>query len=117
METFINRFSHSLTRVLVAAFACVLLVFTAASPALAFGGSNSDPQQGTAQMNELQETSKRAVKAEPRDRAEMQRKAQDGINEVQGSANREQMYSSNQSQATSVRKQIENALEDVTGNS
>jgi hypothetical protein len=117
MEAFISRFSQSLARVLVATFACALLVFTAASPALAFGSSNSNPQQGTAQMNELQETSKRAVKAEPRDRAEMQQKAEEGINEVQGSANREQMYSSKKSQATSVRKQVENALEDVTGNS
>ena len=118
MKSSINRFGQSVTRFLAATFACVLLVFMAASPALAFGGSNSSPDQGTTQMNELQKTSERAVKAEPRNQAELQRKAEEGINEVQGSADRGQMYSSkHSSQTNSVGQQIENALENMTGNS
>jgi TolA-binding protein len=114
MKAFFRSSGSRMMRTVLAVVASVLLIFSAASPAVAFGNSSSSPAKGTAQMNDLQAESERAVKREPRDLKEVQRKAQEGPNEVQGRADMNKMNTpENSKQATTVREQVENAFEDV----
>jgi hypothetical protein len=100
---------------MMAAIALFVLGFSTANPALAFGNSTSQASEGTAQMNELQETSKRALQAEPRSGKRVQEKARRGPNEVQGDASLRDMNApKDSSETTTVRKQVERALEKVT---
>lgn len=115
MKHFFSQLASQLAKVAMVVFAAVILFVGVASPAIAFGNSSSSPSEGTAQMNNLQETSKQAVKQEPRNRQEVQRKAQQGPNEVQGDADLHGMNVPNNSkQTTTVRKQAEDALKKVT---
>jgi glucan phosphoethanolaminetransferase (alkaline phosphatase superfamily) len=116
MKRFFNQLTRNFVRTLAIAFVAVSLVISFAGPAAAFGkNSRSNPSEGTAQMNDLQETSRRAVKEEPRSRSEVQRKAQRGPNEVQGDADMRGMnVPDNSKKATTVRKQAEEALKKVT---
>lgn len=116
MKAFFRRFSGQMMRTALAVVACALLVFGAASPAAAFGSSSSSPAKGTAEMNELQETSKQAVKGEPRNLKEVQSKAAEGTNAVQGKASMEKMNAPKGSapEATSVREQVVDTLDRMT---
>lgn len=111
----LNRNLRHLAKISVVAVASLFLLLGVVSPAMAFGNSSSQPSDGTTQMNNLQETSERALKAEPRGQGEVQNKAQRGPNEVQGDADLHTMKSPAGSQSTTtVQDQIENVLEKVT---
>ncbi|MFQ4137887.1 hypothetical protein PGN35_016345 [Nodosilinea sp. PGN35] len=114
MKQILHRLNRNLAKISMVMIASLFLFLGVASPAMAFGNSNSSPADGTAQMNNLQETSERALKAEPRSRSEVQGKAQRGPNEVQGDADLHTLNSPQNSQATTVQDQIENALEKIT---
>ena len=115
MKAFLRGLGSRMMQATVAVVACALLVFSAASPAVAFGSSSSSPSEGMATMNDVQATSKQAVKGEPRGLKEVQRKAQEGPNEVQGKAGMDAMNTPGNSQeATSVRDQIGDALDQAT---
>lgn len=115
MKASFRGFSRYIVRTALAVMACALLVMGTAAPAFAFGSSPSSPSKGVAEMNDLQAESKQAVEAEPRDLKEIQGKAKRGINEVQGRAGMEKMNTPVDSQeATTVREQVENALERIT---
>lgn len=113
--TFFAQFRNRIAKAALAVAACALLVLSAASPAMAFGSSSSSPSKGVAEMNELKETSKQAVEAEPRSTKEIQNKAQKGPNAVQGSANLDKMNTTaNSQEATTVSEQVEEILEGLT---
>lgn len=116
MKRFFEQLSRNFVKTLAIAFIAISLMITTANPAFALGNSSrSNPSEGTAQMNNLQETSRQAVKAEPRNRSQVQRKAQRGPNEVQGDADLHGMNVPNNSKkATTVRKQAEEALKKIT---
>lgn len=93
----------------------LLFMLSAMDSAIAFGNSNSNPSQGTAQMNQLQQQSKKAVRSEPRSSKVVKKQAQRGPNEVQGDADLHGMnVPDNSRQAKTVRQQAEEALEKVT---
>ncbi|MEO1295185.1 MAG: hypothetical protein AAFW75_05160 [Cyanobacteria bacterium J06636_16] len=116
MKAFFHKFGRRMMQTTLAAATCALLIFTAASPAVAFGSSSSSPAKGTAEMNEIQATSKQAVKGEPRDLNEVQSKAAEGTNAVQGKASMEKMNAPEGSapEATSVREQIVDTFDRMT---
>lgn len=116
MEHVLRRLNRNLARISMVVVASLFLLLGVANPAIAFGNSSSSPSDGTTQMNKLQETSERALDAEPRNQQEAQRKAQQGPNEVQGDADLHTMnYSPADSQSsTTVQDQIENVLEKIT---
>lgn len=95
---------------------CGLLVFSAATPASAFGSDRSSESKGIPNMTEMKDTSKQAVEEDPRGMKEVQEKAREGSNAVQGGANIEKMNNNpaNSQQATSVEDQVRNKLEDLT---
>lgn len=110
-----KHFLRQLAKASIILAASVFLFLGVTNPALAMGSSSSHPSKGTAQMNALQETSRQAVKGEPRSQSQVQRQAQQGPNEVQGSADLDKMNTPNNSrESTTVRKQVENVLEDIT---
>ncbi|MBD2108316.1 hypothetical protein [Nodosilinea sp. FACHB-13] len=115
MEHVLRRLNRNLARISMVVVASLFLLLGIANPAMAFGNSGSSPSDGTTQMNNLQETSERALDAEPRNQQEVRRKAQQGPNEVQGDADLHTMNSPSDSQsATTVQDQIENVLEKIT---
>jgi hypothetical protein len=104
-------------RFLVVAFTCVLLLLTNAFPALAIDTTKSAPTEGTVQLNEIQlKTDEKATEA-PLGLEETQAETYQGLNEVQGDADFDKMKRPENSQnATTVKDQVENFLEKVTGN-
>ncbi|MGF1521183.1 MAG: hypothetical protein ACFBSF_02520 [Leptolyngbyaceae cyanobacterium] len=112
MKTSFLGFGKKIVRAALAVAACALLMFGAVSPAVAFGSSPSSPSKGTAEMNDLQATSKQAVRGESRSLEEVQSKAENGLNGVQGSAGANKMNTPGDSQeATSLREKAENMLD------
>ena len=110
LNTFYNRF----IRAFVASAVCALMLLGIAAPAMAFGSTPSDRSKGVVEMNEMKETSKDAVRKEPRSAKEVQAKAKQGTNAVQGSANLEKMNTTSNSQrAKTIEAQAAGVLEDV----
>jgi len=115
MNFSLSQIIRKFVRISIVMVATVFLMLGSTHPALAFGNSNSNPSQGTAQMNQLQKESKRAVRSEPRSRQQVQQRAQRGPNEVQGDADLQGMnVPSNSKKATTVRQQAEDVLKKVT---
>lgn len=119
---FYKGIQNQIFKVLTIVLTCSLLVFSNVSPALAFersgSGSSSDPSQGAAVLDNLKGESEDAMSDGLNSMEKTQRKAQEGPNEVQGGADLDKMYNSDNSDdskdAVSVRKQIENALENAS---
>lgn len=107
-------------RPLVAVAACALMIFASAAPALAiggFGGGSSSPSKGLEQLDTVQKKSERAIagpnNAESGAKSVME-DAEKGINGIQGDANKENMYSNQNSEGKTIEGNIKNALEKVT---
>lgn len=95
---------------------CVVLFFSSISPAFAIGSDRSNPREGTAKLNTIQEKSEEALKNPPNSMESVQDEANQGLNEIQGSADIEDMNRpSNSQQATSVEEQAERAMRKITG--
>ncbi|NEP20187.1 MAG: hypothetical protein F6J97_25435 [Leptolyngbya sp. SIO4C1] len=96
---------------LLIAFICGVLLFANSLPAFAFGNSSSRPEEGTAQLNQVQEESEAAIKQRPRGLDEIKAKANSGLNAVQGSADASKMKNPATSRSEkSVADQAEDAL-------
>jgi hypothetical protein len=106
--------SITLKTVLVA-FTCALMILNSAFPALAMESSRSNPSAGEAPLDRIFEKSEEVTKADPLSMEETQRRANEGINEIQGAADKDQMYRPENSNATTPKQQFQNALEKVTG--
>jgi hypothetical protein len=112
---FFNHFRRKILKIALASFACGLLLLGATAPAMAFGSNSSNSSQGTAQMNDLQETSNQAVKDEPRGIQDVQAKAKRGPNEVQGNADLDKLNTpANSQSATTIEDQAKNLLDKIT---
>jgi hypothetical protein len=111
LNTFYNRF----VKAFLATAVCALMVLGVASPAMAFGSTPSDSSKGLVEMNEMKETSKDAVRKEPRNAKEVQAKAKRGTNAVQGDANLEKMNNPDNSRAArTIEAQAKDVLENIT---
>jgi hypothetical protein len=109
----LTLFCKQLMRGMVAIALCAVMMLGAAHPAMAFGSNPSDSSQGLVEMNDLKETSKQAVRKEPRNAQDIQTKAQKGPNSVQGRANLEKMQNSSNSSGTTIKDQAKDLLEDA----
>lgn len=107
-------FSVTLRTVFVV-FTCAVLIMSNAFPAAAISSSRSNPSQGEAPLDNIFEKSEEVTKAPPLSMEETQKRANEGINEIQGAADREQMYRPENSNATTGKDQLQNVLEKVTG--
>lgn len=107
-------------RLLLAAFACAFLVFSTALPAYSDTpqptGTQKSPAQGESNLLDIEKQAQEAVLKDPYSREETQTKANQGLNEIQGSADLDKMKRPENSQeATSVEEKSESFLERLTG--
>jgi len=117
------RFNLSLlrpVRFLIAVCVCTFLVFSYAFPAYSdpvnITGTKSAPQAGEAQLRGIEKEAQEAVLDDPYSREKTQSKANPGLNEIQGTADIDQMSRPENSQgASSVEDKSKNFLEAITG--
>ncbi|AFY56534.1 hypothetical protein Riv7116_4100 [Rivularia sp. PCC 7116] len=103
-------------RFVMAAFMCVMLLFSTALPAAAVGASKSAPEKGAAQLNEIQKSAEELTENNAPSKSRVVNKSNKGLNEVQGAANAEKMNRpSNSQDATTVEEKVEGFLESITG--
>lgn len=107
-------------RFLVAVCVCALLLLSNAFPAFADPvnptSSKSSPQQGEANLQSIEKEAQKAVLKDPYSREDTQSKANQGLNEIQGAADVNQMNTpENSGDAISVEDKSKNFLEAITG--
>ncbi|MBW4515776.1 MAG: hypothetical protein KME11_11170 [Timaviella obliquedivisa GSE-PSE-MK23-08B] len=110
-----------LTQVLAIIFTCTLLVFSNGLPVSAAPGNStqmkSNPTKGSERLDDVQKKSEEALRNPPLDMESVQDESNKGLNEVQGSADIQDMSRpSNSQNATSIEEKAEQILEKVTGN-
>ncbi|AFY50831.1 hypothetical protein Nos7524_5106 [Nostoc sp. PCC 7524] len=102
---------------LIAAFTCALLFLSSTVPAFAIESYQSEPTEATTQLLETQRKTDEVARSAPPSLREVQKKSNEGLNEVQGAADIEKMKRPENSQSsTSVEEEVKNFLEKVTGN-
>lgn len=102
-------------RVLLAAFVCALVLFSQAMPAYSSPKSSS-PTSGEANLLKIEKEAQEAVLEDPYSLDKTQKKANEGLNEIQGSADLDKMKRPENSQGTqSIEQKVQKALEKVTG--
>ncbi|MBD2516497.1 hypothetical protein H6G93_16035 [Nostoc sp. FACHB-973] len=103
-------------RFLVVAFTCALLLLSNAFPAFAIDSYQSKSTEGETQLLDIQRKTDEAARKPPAGLEEVQRKSNEGLNEVQGAADFDkQKRPENSQSATSVEESIKNVLDKVTG--
>ena len=106
-------------RFLVAVCVCVLLVFSSAFPAYSDPvnptASRSTPERGEAQLRGIEREAQEAAIDKPYSRETTQAKANEGLNEIQGAADLNQMSRPENSDAISVEDKSKNFLEKIIG--
>lgn len=93
-------------RILLSISLLVMLSFSSASPALA-ARNNSD--QGTVQLDQITQKSEETADTPAQLMNPIEKPAEGGLNEVQGTADRDKMYRSKDTKLPVV-KQVEEAL-------
>ena len=109
----LNSWLKSSLRVILTTFICGLLFVSSVYPAQAV----TSPKDGEANLNEIQaETDKvgKGLENNPRGIEETTKKAQEGLNEVQGAADKDKMVTPEETDATSVKEQAANFFENLT---
>ncbi|MBW4511458.1 MAG: hypothetical protein KME64_33840 [Scytonematopsis contorta HA4267-MV1] len=102
-------------RFVIAAALCVTLLFSNAFPAAAIGTNKSAPDEATTQLNNIQKGTDEVAKSDPLSLEETQARTQNGLNEIQGDADKDKMYRpSNSKDARTVEDQVGNLLNKVT---
>ncbi|MBO3457907.1 hypothetical protein G7B40_036235 [Aetokthonos hydrillicola Thurmond2011] len=103
-------------RFLIAVFTCALLFFSSAFPAAAISGSQSNPEDATTQLLETQRLTDEVSAEPPLGLKQVQKRSNEGLNEVQGAADIDKMKRPENSQtATSAGETAKNLLDRVTG--
>lgn len=110
-------------RFLLAACVCAFLVFSYAFPAYSDSGNispqptskSTSPQQGESNLLDIERQAQEAVLDDPYSRKETQAKANEGLNEIQGTGDLEKMKRPENSQASSVEDKSKDFLEAITG--
>lgn len=102
-------------KIAAVAFLCATTLFVNSAPAVAFGMKTSaEPTDGTTQLDRIYEESEQAIKGQPRGMEAVQKKASEGLNGVQGSANAGKMKSPGDSTgASTVKDDVKDALDSV----
>ncbi|WP_066384063.1 MULTISPECIES: hypothetical protein [unclassified Anabaena] len=101
----------------IVALSCALIFISSIVPAFAIESYQSEPTEATTQLLETQRKTDEVSRSAPPSLKEVQKKSNEGLNEVQGAADIEKMKRPENSQAaTSVEDEVRNFLEKVTGN-
>jgi hypothetical protein len=107
-------FSHLRpVRILFSIFFSILLIFSSSVPALA--AKTSALTKGTVQLDKIEQKTQEAIDSPTTSLKEIEKKGKGGINEIQGSADREKMIRSKGTELPVV-KQTEKALDKMSKN-
>jgi hypothetical protein len=107
-------FSHLRpVRILFSIFFSILLIFSSSVPALA--AKTSPLTKGTVQLDKIEQKTQEAIDSPTTSLKEIEKKGKGGINEIQGSADREKMIRSKGTELPVV-KQTEKALDKMGKN-
>lgn len=74
---------------------CSALLFLGLTMAPSIALEGSDPTKGTAQMPEAMQAAEDVANSAPMSMEEIEERSKDGLNEVQGDADKDKMYKSN----------------------
>lgn len=103
-------------RLAIALGVCIFLLFSQGMPAYS---ATSAPQAGEASLNQIEKESQKIIRADkpvPSTLEETTKRAQQGINEVQGSGDAEKMSRpENTQQEESVEKKLDRAFKNIKG--
>jgi cytoskeletal protein RodZ len=103
-------------RALIFTAICAIFIFANAVPAFAIESYQSQPKEATTQLLETQRLTDEVSRSAPPSLEETQERANKGINEIQGDADADKMKRPENSRtAVSVKDEVQNALEKVTG--
>lgn len=89
---------------------CALLFVSNAFPAFAV---TSSPTKGEDKLLSIEKEAQKAVMKDPMSMQETQKKANEGINEVQGDADKDKMLNPSNTNATSFKEQVEKAVSKI----
>ncbi len=109
-----TNFKQSLSRfarLFFAFFACAMLVFSAVYPANAV---TSNPRDGESNLMEIEKKSQEVVLSDPYDFEKTSKEANQGINEVQGDADKDKMFNPSNSKSTSFESQVKGLVDNIT---
>ena len=109
----LNNWLKLSLRLILTTFICGLLFVSSVYPAQAV----TSPKDGEANLNRIQaETDEvgRGLENKPRGIEETAKKAQEGLNEVQGAADKDKMIAPEDTDATSVKEKAANFFENLT---
>jgi hypothetical protein len=112
----IERLSFRPVRLIVTVLTTAFMLLTTTVPAFALGAPSSKLTDGTAQLSNIERESQKIAesKAAPGSMEESEKRAQGGINEIQGDADKDKMSRpSNSQNATTIRDEIGQALKKV----
>lgn len=108
----LNNWLKSSFRLVLTAFVCGLLFISSVYPAQA---ATSKPTDGEVSLNEIQAKTDNVARSNPRGLKEITKESQQGLNAVQGGADKGKMISpEDASDVTTVKEQAANFLEDLT---
>lgn len=106
-------------RFLLAICVCALIMFSYALPAMSDPvnptATPAAPQEGEAQLRSIEREAQEAVIDKPYSQEETQAKANQGLNEIQGTADVDKMKRPENTDASSVEQKSKNFLEALTG--
>ncbi|MEO0647159.1 MAG: hypothetical protein AAFZ17_13540 [Cyanobacteria bacterium J06650_10] len=120
MKQFFNQVTDALSqlRPFMIAAACAIVLFANATPAIAFGGSDSSPDKGLEQLNGVQNKSEQAItennKNDMSSMRQVSKNSREGLNGVQGAANKKDMTSPSSADGNTIEGNIEEALDEIT---
>ena len=101
-------------RFLFTAFISTILFVSTVAPAQAgMMSSKSKLTDATTQLNKIDDKAQKAIDKPAMNLTEIEKRSQNGLNEVQGSADKNKMYTSNSSEPA-IGKDIEKALKKIT---
>jgi hypothetical protein len=96
--------------------ACAFLFLSSVAPASALGSYQSKPTEGTTQLLETQRRTDKAAQSAPMGLKEVQKRSNEGLNEVQGDADIDKMKTpANSQKSTSIEQEVKGLLKKVTG--
>lgn len=110
----LNWSMSRLVRLFVTAFVCAMLVFSYAFPAFAAG---SDPSKGEERLTEIEKKAQETVQEKPLSLEETERETNPGVDEVQGTADKNKMYGEGKASKPSggLQEKFQGALGKVRG--
>jgi hypothetical protein len=120
MKNFRNAVSTLMAnlRPFAIALACALVIFSSATPALAFGKEHSSSlSKGEEQLDTLQKKSEEAITGpidHANDAQSVMAESAKGLNGVQGDANKENMITREGAKGNTIEGNIKKVLEEVT---